>query len=162
VQGKVGSHLRATPTELSQNLLLPASANSLVPPCTARTVIADAITAAAYAVISIAVVPFPLRDRVVCCLHLPPPLLAVTGSEQRGGAEAGVARGGAGTRDPQVQGYVGQWAAGAGGKKCAHRDASAAAAAAATAAETAVATASPAPGGRSRPVRQKKKLQHLK
>jgi hypothetical protein len=36
------SHLRATPTKLSQNPLLPASANLLIKPCTARTAIAAA------------------------------------------------------------------------------------------------------------------------
>ena len=62
--------MRATPTKRSQNPLLPASANLLVPSCTARTAIADVITAAACIAISTAVALFPLRDCVACTCRL--------------------------------------------------------------------------------------------
>jgi hypothetical protein len=62
--------LRATSTKLSQNPLLPTSANRLVPPSPARIAIAAVITAAACTAISIAVVLFPLHDRVVCTCRL--------------------------------------------------------------------------------------------
>jgi hypothetical protein len=58
------------PAKLSQNPLLPASANPLVPPCTASIAIAAVITAVACTAISTAVTPFPLRDRVVCTCRL--------------------------------------------------------------------------------------------
>jgi hypothetical protein len=66
----LGSHLRATPTKLSQNPLLPASVNLLVPPCTASTAIAAVITAVACTAISTAVTLFLLHDRVVCPCRL--------------------------------------------------------------------------------------------
>jgi hypothetical protein len=62
--------LRATPTKLSQNPLLPTSANPLVPSCTARAAIAAVITAAACIAISTAVALFPLRHRVACTCRL--------------------------------------------------------------------------------------------
>jgi hypothetical protein len=70
--GKAGSHLRATPTKLSQNPLLPASANLLVPSYTARIAIAAVITSAACTAIFTAVVLFyfPPRSRVACTCRI--------------------------------------------------------------------------------------------
>jgi hypothetical protein len=67
--------LRATRTKLSQNLLLPTSANLLAPSCTARIAIAAVITAAACTAISTAVVLLSLSSAQSCCsaalcLHL--------------------------------------------------------------------------------------------
>ena len=64
--------MRATPTELSQNPLLPTSANLLVPSCTARIVIAAVITTAACTAIFTATVffHFPPRSRVACTCRL--------------------------------------------------------------------------------------------
>jgi hypothetical protein len=64
--------LRATPTKLSQNPLLPASANLLVPPCTACIAIAAVITTAACTAIFTATVffHFPPRSRVACACRL--------------------------------------------------------------------------------------------
>ena len=80
LKGKVvryaGSHLRATPIKLSQKPLLPASANPLVPPCTASTAIAAVITAVlACTAISTAVALFPLSYcTALCCLPLSSPV----------------------------------------------------------------------------------------
>ena len=62
-----GGHLRATPTKLSQNPLLPASADLLVLPCTARTAIAAVITASAC--ITALLVPLPLPS-FLCAIVL--------------------------------------------------------------------------------------------